>query len=276
MRACVAIFLVAVLLAVGCHGLPKPLPNAQATLPAAHELRVGQLIIRSDFDAARVSRLTSQLETERDDICQTLGLPGSDEPIVVYLFGDAERYRTYLERHFPNVPNRRAFFLESDMQLAVYAHASDRVAEDLRHEVAHGYLHSMVNGLPLWLDEGLAEYFEVPRGQNGLNTPHLELLSELAEHNNWRPDLRRLEGLTDAAQMQQSDYAEAWAWVYLFLNSPPERRQVMTKYIADLRETGTREPLSLRLVKDETKAEQVLSDYLATLQKTAAADTIKR
>ena len=73
----------------------------------------------------------------------------------------------YLTRNFPSVPSRRAFFLETDTRLAVYAHWSDRVAEDLRHEVAHGYLHSVVPGLPLWLDEGLAEYFEVPRGQNG-------------------------------------------------------------------------------------------------------------
>jgi hypothetical protein len=267
MRRVLAIFIVTeLLLADGCRGLPKQVaPSAQA-LPTAFERREGQLIVRSDFDVARVGRLVNQLTAERAEICRVLGLPPSDEPIVVYLFSDADRYRTYLERHFPNVPSRRAFFIESDIQLSVYAHASDRVAEDLRHEVAHGYLHSMVEGLPLWLDEGLAEYFEVPRGQNGLNPPHVELLADLAEHNNWRPDLRHLERLTDAAQMRQSDYAEAWAWVYLFLHSPPERREVLTKYIADLRETGTREPLSLRLVNDDTQPEQVLADYLATLR----------
>ena len=94
------------------------------------------------------------------------------------------------------MPTRRAFFVESDTRLAVYAHWSDRVGEDLRHEVAHGYLHSMVPGLPLWLDEGLAEYFEVPRGNNGLNRPHLELLSDMMQYNGWQPNLERLAALT--------------------------------------------------------------------------------
>ena len=125
----------------------------------------------------------------------------------------------FLLRHFPSVPSRRAFFLETDTRLAVYAHWSDRVAEDLRHEVAHGYLHAVVPGLPLWLDEGLAEYFEVPRGTNGLNRPHVDLLSDMMQHDGWRPNLERLEQLTDAAEMDQRDYAEAWAWVYFLLHS---------------------------------------------------------
>ncbi len=259
-----AIFIFMIVVCAGsCRGL-APTPPAQM-LPAAYERRVGQLIVRSDFDVAQVGRLIKQLTTERDELCRTLNLPPSDEPVIVYLFRDAERYRSYLERHFPNVPSRRAFFLESDIQLSVYAHASDRVAEDLRHEVAHGYLHSMISGLPLWLDEGLAEYFEVPQGQEGLNMPHVELLADLAKYNDWRPNLRRLESLTDAAQMQQRDYAEAWAWVYLFLHSPPERREILLDYIADLHETGSREPLSLRLARDETPAEDVLASYLATL-----------
>ena len=141
----------------------------------------------------------------------------------------------FLKQNFPNVPSRRAFFLETDTRLAVYAHWSDRVAEDLRHEVAHGYMHSVVPRIPLWLDEGLAEYFEVPRGQGGLNRPHVDLLSDMAEQEHWRPNLPRLEKLTDAAQMDQRDYAESWAWVYFFLNSPPERREVLTDYLAHLR-----------------------------------------
>ena len=77
--------------------------------------------------------------------------------------------RSFFRDRYPDFPKRRAFFVETDTQLAVYAQWGDRVAEDLRHEVAHGYLHAIVPSIPLWLDEGLAEYFEVPRGQNGLN-----------------------------------------------------------------------------------------------------------
>ena len=160
-------------------------------------------------------------------------------------------------RNFPNVPSRRAFFLETDTRLAVYAHWSDRVAEDLRHEVAHGYLHSVVPGLPLWLDEGLAEYFEVPRGQNGLNQPHVELLSDMVEHDGWQPNLTGWRSLTDAAQMDQRDYAESWAWVYFMLHSPPERREMLDELSGRLprkRAAASRSPCGLARTATPSRA----------------------
>jgi hypothetical protein len=265
MRGTFWTFLAFVTVFASCRGLPQP-----AALPDIHAMRVGQLEFRSNFELARDHRLVRELTAERDDICDVLGLPAGNEPITVYLFRDAETYGQYLTRHFPGVPSRRAFFLESDTRLSVYAHWSDRVAEDLRHEVAHGYLHSVVPGIPLWLDEGLAEYFEVPRGQYGLNRPHLDLLSELMRHNGWTPDLGRLERLTDAAQMDQSDYAESWAWVYALLNSEPEQRAVLTQYLADIHSSGTVEPLSHRIKVRNDDPEETLAKYLAELKQNSA------
>ena len=71
--------------------------------------------------------------------------------------------------------------METDARLAVYAQWGDRMAEDLRHEVTHGYLHSVVPDVPQWLDEGIAKFYEVPRGQRGLNCPLFDrLLVKLA------------------------------------------------------------------------------------------------
>jgi hypothetical protein len=257
------VFVAAACLA-GCRGLPQP-----AALPELHQIRVGQLEFRSNFELPRDHRLVRELTAERDDICNTLGLPAGNEVITVYLFRDAETYGQYLTRYFPGVPSRRAFFVETDTRLSVYAHWSDRVAEDLRHEVAHGYLHAIVPGVPLWLDEGLAEYFEVPRGQNGLNRPHLDLLSDMMQHNGWKPDLARLERLTDAAQMDQRDYAESWAWVYALLNSAPEQREVLTNYLADVHKSGRIEPLSRRVAAQSAEPDQTLANYLSELKRNA-------
>jgi hypothetical protein len=238
-----------------------------AALPDAHHMRVGQLEFRSNFEIPEDHRLVRELTAERDDVCRTLGLPSGNEVIRVYLFRDAETYGQYLSRHFPGVPPRRAFFLESDTELAVYAHWSDRVAEDLRHEVAHGYLHAVVPGLPLWLDEGLAEFFEVPRGQYGLNRPHLDLLSDMMQHDGWQPDLARLERLSEASQMDQRDYAESWAWVYALLHSEPEQRELLTGYLAEIHERGAAtEPLSKRLAARHAQPERTLAKYLAGLK----------
>jgi hypothetical protein len=253
------------LFVAGCRGLVQRGLTKPADLPVAHHVRVEQLVFHSDFELPRDHRLVRELAAERGDICRTLALPPSDEAIDVYLFRDAEAYGRYLARYFPTVPSRRAFFLETDTRLAVYAHWSDRLAEDLRHEVAHGYLHAIVPGVPLWLDEGLAEFFEAPRGQNGLNRPHLDLLSDMRHHEGWRPNLARLEHLHDAAQLQQLDYAEAWAWVYFLLHSDPERRELLTGYLAELRARGAAEPFSERLARQGVELDRMLGDFLAGL-----------
>jgi hypothetical protein len=255
-RIAAGLILLAVALIYGCRGLPQ-----RPSLPAAHQVPAEQLVFHCDFDLAPDHRLVCELKAERDDICEALDLPPSSEPIDVYLFRDADAYGNYLSQRFPNVPARRAFFVESDTNLTVYAHWSDRVAEDLRHEVAHGYLHAMVRGLPLWLDEGLAEYFEVPRGKNGLNQPHLDLMADLMRYNGWQPNLGRLESLTEASQMEQRDYAEAWAWVY-FMLSEPAGRELLTSYLADLRTYGTTESLPSRLAKRHTPLNPALAEFL--------------
>jgi hypothetical protein len=257
-RAVRRLILLIISLVAGCRGLPQ-----RPLLPVAHEVPAEQLVFHTDFELVPDHRLVRELKEKRDDICAILELPPSAERIDVYLFRDAEAYGRYLVERFPNVPPRRAFFVESDTNLTVYAHWSDRVAEDLRHEVAHGYLHAMVRGLPLWLDEGLAEYFEVPRTQSGLNGPHLELLADMSEHNGWKPNLVRLEGLTDAAQMEQRDYAEAWAWVY-FLLSEPNHRQLLIDYLADLRTTGSTATLPDRLRTLDDSPDHALMKFLKT------------
>jgi len=246
----------------GCRGLPKP-----GTLPDAYHMRVGQLEIHSDFELTPDNRTILDLTSERDYICRTLNLPAGNEVIEVYLFRDGERYGQFLRQRFPGMPARRAFFVETDARLAVYAHWSDRMAEDLRHEVAHGYLHAVVPNLPLWLDEGLAEFFEVPQHMNGLNPPHLALLSDMMEHDGWLPEIGRLERLRDAGQMDQRDYAESWAWVYALLHSNPEQRQVLTNYLAELRVRRPIEPLSMRLAAVSGQPDETMAKYLVGMKR---------
>jgi hypothetical protein len=264
MQPRVEIYLIILLVAMcGCRGLQLTQPAP--TLPTTQETPGQQLKFHSDFQLPTNHRLLRELTLERDDVYQTLGLVGTNEPINVYLFQDEAKYRQFLARHFPSVPQRRAFFVETDTQLEVYAHWSDRVGEDLRHEVCHGYLHAVVPAIPLWLDEGLAEYFEVPRGQGGLNQPHVDLLSDMQAHNHWHPDLPRLESIKSAADMDQADYAESWAWVYFLLHSPPERRDVLITYLAEIHDRGYPGPLSTRLSAANISLERSLADYLTAI-----------
>ena len=246
----------------GCRGFPQRSP-----LPAAHKVAVGQLVFHSDFELPADHRLVRELVQERDDICNTLNLSCSNEPIEVYLFGDADRYREYLVRNFPSVPSRRAFFLETDTRLAVYAHWSDRVAEDLRHEVAHGYFHSVTPGLPLWVDEGLAEFFEVPRGMNGLNRPHVELLSDMKEHDDWKPNLTRVEKLTDAAEMEQRESMWSRGHGCISYCTPARAACDVDGLFGGYACEGFGGTVIVRAGRVASGPEEPLTQYLATLKK---------
>jgi hypothetical protein len=149
--------------------------------------------------------------------------------------------------------------------LAVFAFWGDRVAEDLRHETTHGYLHSVVRNLPLWLDEGLAEFFEVPRGTGGLNRPHAEQLLMLLMTQGWRPNLARLETLTNVGDMRQENYAESWAWVHWLLMTAPELRTLLQQHISSLGGNSIYVPLSAAVKTARPEAEHQLCDHLFAL-----------
>ena len=125
--------------------------------------------------------------------------------------------------HHPEFPDRRAFFVETDTRLSVYAQWGDRMAEDLRHEVTHGYLHSVVPERAAMARRGDCQ---VLRGsaRAARVEPSAARSScwcgSSSEH--WQPNLRRLEQFPPDYNMTQDDYAEAWAWVHLLMESRPE------------------------------------------------------
>lgn len=240
--------------------------RGKASIPSDNEMVLDQLVVSCNFPLPEEHRLLDELRAERSLVSSKLGLPMSNEPIHLYLFSTAEEFKQHATKYFPHIADRRAFFVESDTRLMVYAYWGDRVAEDLRHETAHGYLHAVTTDLPLWLDEGLAEYFEVPRSQRGLNTPHAQSLNA-ALALNWKPDLRMLEQLKDASDMTQAQYAEAWAWVHWMLETTPERSAFLRGYLEYFRQ-GSSEltPLSVALRQIQPDCEQQLAAYLASLQ----------
>lgn len=268
-----------VAVAAGCAHLashPATAPALAATLasvggggelPARSEVVAGQLVIHADFPIAGQHRLVRELDGLRIDVSQELGLPISDEPVHLYLFETTERYDAFVASRFPSFPARRAFFVETDTTLSVFAAWQDRIAEDLRHETTHGYVHAVVPAVPLWLDEGIAEYFETPRSDQGLHRGHIAILSGRLLEGTWQPDIERLEALAVAGDMSQDHYAEAWCWVHWLLRTTPERRAVLQNYLADVRRDPKTPPLSrwLRHEQPGTDLTAAVKQHLADL-----------
>ena len=220
----------------GCRGPQQRTFTVER--PVQHSTQGDGYVIQSNFPIGRDAPLIHELNQLRGEIGRSLSLPDQRDPVTVYLFADETSYRRYMKATWPNLPPRRAYFVGTSRELAVYSFQSPKVQEDLRHEFTHGLLHASLNSVPLWLDEGLAEYFEV-RGPN-VGGPHKEHIQQLqdARSDGWNPSLYQLEQLADFQKMTQRDYAEAWGWVHFMLQQDDDARKVLVDYIAQL-ETKT-------------------------------------
>jgi hypothetical protein len=230
---------------------------------------VSQFVFYADFDVDRRLPIFTELANLRDQVYKELQLPSANTLVHVYLFEDKPRYERFMKAHYPDLPKRRAFFVAqprpvgSSEDLLVYTFWGDRVQEDLRHELTHALLHSVLKDVPLWLDEGLAEHYEVPAGWKGINYQHLDQL--LRGGTGFKPDLVRLETLKQVDQMSPQEYREAWAWVHFMLHSRPEAKQVLVKYLQELRTTSTPGALRPRLAGAVPALDTLLISHLVQL-----------
>jgi hypothetical protein len=270
--------------AAGCHTLKQmgqqPDKTASAdnepalAVPSKNSVRVSQFVFLADFKLRDDLPLFRELSELRDQVYKELQLPSSSTLVQVYLFDDKERYKRFMHARWPELPERRAFFVAQPRgmgveDLLVYTYWGDQVQQDLRHELTHAVLHSVLKDVPLWLDEGLAEYFELPPQRKGVNLAHV---SKLRGGPDTLPhySLSRLEQITKIEELHPAEYQESWAWVHLMLHGTPEVKGVLLQYLQRLRTTDKPGPLQPSLAAVLPEPENTLSEHLAVLEQGGA------
>ncbi len=256
----------------GCSMLPE---RGRPLVPTRHQVRTGPFLVFSNFPLGEESEAIRSLVALERDFQERLGRPPSSapRPVEIYVLDDHEAFTHFLKFYYPELPPRRAFFLARDQIRLVYTYSSPRLEEDLRHEATHALLHGAYGDLPLWLDEGLAEYFETDLAQPTLVRERaVRLLDDLAA--GWTPSLTRLETLVDIHQMTPRDYREAWAWVHLFLDGPPESRTLFASLIESRSRAGELASLADRLAKNGATNER-MRDHVQALRTSLDAAVAK-
>ncbi|MBI2478141.1 MAG: hypothetical protein HYV60_05695, partial [Planctomycetia bacterium] len=137
------------------------------------EKSAGGFHCHADFELDRFEPLWAQMAVLQQDITRELRVPSASEPIHLFLFERKGTYEEYVNLHFPGVPYRRALFIKERGPGMVFAFLNNEFETDVRHESTHALLHAALPVVPLWLDEGLAEYFEVPASERAHGSPHL-------------------------------------------------------------------------------------------------------
>jgi hypothetical protein len=230
---------------IGCATLGE---RGRPLVPTRHQVRTGPFILFSNFPMTDSPPAVRCLQALERDLQKHLGFrpPVDDKPIEVYVLDDRDAFTHFLRFYYPELPPRRAFFLAQGEDRVVYTYSSPRLEEDLRHEATHALLRGAFGDLPLWLDEGLAEYFESDLSQPDAGRPRLESIAGDLR-GGWSPNLDRLESLADIRQMTPRDYREAWAWVDLLLNGPEPGKSLFLTYLGESGRGSDKPRLSARL-----------------------------
>ena len=203
--------------------------------PAWSDIRqAGPFVCRATFPLDEYEELLGELPALEKEVHRVLAVRPPRRPIDVFLLGDRLEHRRFMNENFPKVPYRRALFVKQRGQARVYAYRQPELAVDLRHECTHAILHSELDLVPLWLDEGIAEYFEVAPDERAFDHPHFSALKW-----NMRLGMVRtigaLEEKHDLTEMNGFDYRFSWAWTHFMFHGPQMAYGVLLDFLADVR-----------------------------------------
>jgi predicted nucleic acid-binding protein len=162
-------------------------------------------------------------------------------PTVVVVFGSARSFQPYGPR-FNGKPVRLGgyFFSSDDMNIVALADGDrDESLRTIFHEYVHLVIGNVSQGMPLWLNEGLAEYYSTFHVEDGGRRAlvgraipsHLQLLNERRLLS--IPELLAVDNSSLAyneGERQTLFYAQSWALVHMLVAGTTNGAALLSQY----------------------------------------------
>jgi len=211
--------------------------------------------IFSNANASKTKKTAVQLERFRQTLQKTTrGLEvSSDIPTTILVFKNDISFTPYKRRPDGDVRNVSGLFLSGlfGNYMTLDVAAASRPMRVVFHEYFHTVAKNSFGDLPLWLNEGLAEYYSTFR-YNDISAS-AEVGRSIEEHLRYigeygmLPWAQLFETTPRSSQYnegtrQGSFYAQAWVLVH-YLNSSPEQLQRLSTYLSALRK-GQKEEIA--------------------------------
>jgi hypothetical protein len=192
-----------------------------------------------------LANIGAQFEGFREALTRLVSKTAASSPVpaVVIVFPDDRSFapfRPTYEGKTVNVGGLYASQAHINYILLGPAHASDDDLRGLFHEFTHLVIANTSPGIPLWLNEGLAEYYssfqidddgrEVVIGRS--IDSHLHVLAR----ERWIPLSQLIATDQSSSQYNESArrgmfYAESWALVHMLLEGTPDRSSELAEYV---------------------------------------------
>lgn len=210
----------------------------------SHTVETAHYRITSDIDERVCRDAGKVLEGALEFYCQMLGNVRDQfdgQKFQVYLFAGQKGYSRYLEGLDLSIPIHTAGLYSPELQQLLIWNLPERedMLRTIRHEGFHQYFDQLVTDMPIWLNEGLAEYVEVSRYKAGkpqagiVRQSHVRALALVRSRGSIESFLkmtpRQFYGPTAAL-----NYSKSWALVRYLRGGKPQVRAVFDRLVAAL------------------------------------------
>ncbi len=171
-------------------------------------------------------------------LSEVYGSPATVGAVNVLIFPNRQQYFSHLEKTLPKAPRRNSLFIVRSGQPTILAVQGETLRQDLMHEAVHSLNHLTFRNtsMPLWMDEGLAEWAEDAVEQQ-LRVHGKALRQLLGGQRILLPEpisLAALEKIKSTTRADAVDYAASWAWCRFLLSGEYGCRGVWNRYLQDI------------------------------------------
>ena len=88
--------------------------------------------------------------------------PDADAAIEIHIYGSEQEFRALTRKRGLQIENASGFYSPKENVIHVWKNRDvGRLLEVLTHEASHAIMRHQIGRVPAWINEGLAEYFEI-------------------------------------------------------------------------------------------------------------------
>ncbi|HKV12010.1 MAG TPA: tetratricopeptide repeat protein [Thermoanaerobaculia bacterium] len=237
------------------------------------ELETANFTLYSNAGRANTEKIGTNLERLRAALkllTPDLSL-SSPYPTSIFVFKSSSSLEPY-QRIYNGKPQKSGgYFLSRRYGNYVAINGDPRGDEmaNIHHEYLHYVIRNNYASLPLWLNEGLAEYystFEVSGNEAKIGLPHPHHIVWLRK--NALIPLPTLLAIDEQSPEYNEEsprgafYAESWALVHYLLAGSPERRTQAVEYLRLLQNGAPRDEAFQKTFGDPAALERELRGYI--------------